>query len=81
VELRKAGDKSATIRFGGNRMSDTISEYQGDRIISLLEKILKELEKLNSYNGPLDKMNDHLRDIESNTDKSQNYLYDISRKD
>ena len=61
-------------------MSDTISEYQGDRIISLLEKILKELEKLNSYNGPLDKMNDHLRDIESNTDKSQNYLYDISRK-
>lgn len=62
-------------------MADTITEYQGDQIIGLLENVLKELKKLNSYNGPLDKMNDHLRDIESNTDKSQDYLFKISLKD
>jgi hypothetical protein len=62
-------------------MSDTITEHQGKQIISLLEDVVKELKKLNSYNGPLDTMNDHLRDIESHTDQSKKYLYSISLKD
>lgn len=62
-------------------MSDTITDYQGNRIISLLEDVLKELEKLNAYNGTLDKMKDHLRHIDSHTNDAQKYLFDISLKD
>jgi hypothetical protein len=39
-------------------MSDTITEQQGKRIIELLEKIYKELERLNGQAGFLDRLPD-----------------------